>query len=184
MPGLGVHIQFPLPVAVAKKHHDVVVWLLSRGADPNGNDAMYYGAVESTADILLLLIDAGGGVNRECDGRAPLFWAVHGNSEDKVRVLLAQPTLDFTITSNKKTPEQYARDSRRVKPAVAALISQEVRIGLQPRELKGSRRGIPRCNHIPLSCLRCWRCCGLHWQRARRAALVRLLLSTIVPHKC
>ena len=84
-----------LPLAAAVQldfeldHHHVIVWLLSLGADPNGDDVMYYGTIRSTAAILQLLIDAGGDVNRSSHGQPPLFWAVGENREDKVRVLLA-----------------------------------------------------------------------------------------------
>ena len=50
----------PLTAAVERKHHDVVVWLLSHGADPNGDKVLYYTATASTPAILQLLIDAGG----------------------------------------------------------------------------------------------------------------------------
>ena len=65
----------PLAASVARKHHDVVVWLLSHGADPNGVDVMFYGARNSTTAILQLLIDAGGDVNRKSSGDPPLFAA-------------------------------------------------------------------------------------------------------------
>ena len=117
--------DLPLRAAVWQKHHDVVVWLLSHGADPNGDCVMYCGAGYSTAAMLQLLIDAGGDVNRESGGQPPLFYAVEGlNSEDNVRVLLAQPALDFTIKWDGKTPEQDARHWGR--PAVADMIAQEV----------------------------------------------------------
>ena len=121
---LGVAV-FPLATAVRWKQHDVVVWLLSHGADPNGDGVMASGAYKSTAAFLQLLVDAGGDVNRESGGQPPLFGAVDGyNSEDKVRVVLAQPSLDCTITCYGKTPEQYARDCAR--PALADMIAQEV----------------------------------------------------------
>ena len=123
-PGWG-STQLPLAAAASMRHHDVVVWLLSLGADPNGDSVMHYGAHDSTAAILQLLIDAGGDVNRESGGQPPLFPAVWGdNSEDNVRVLLAQPSLDFTIKYEGKTPEQYARDEG--EPALADMIAQEV----------------------------------------------------------
>ena len=92
----------------------VVVWLLAHGADPNGAEVMWHVANEGVADILQLLIDAGGDVNRESIGEVPLRAAVHifHRSEDNVRVLLAQPSLDFTLKSHDgRTPEQYARDT-------------------------------------------------------------------------
>ena len=117
----------PLAIAVNKQNHAVVAWLLSHGADPNGDEVVYSGAFRSTAAILQLLIDAGGDVNRESCGRPPLFPAVLSisNSKDTVRVLLAQPSLEFAIESyDGETPEQYARDFG--TPVVADMIAQEV----------------------------------------------------------
>ena len=124
VPGWGTIL--PLAAAVGRKHHDVVVWLLSHGADPNGDGVMNVGAYESTAVTLQLLIDAGGDVNRESLEMPPLCAAVIGNSsEGNERVLLAQPSLDFTIEYDGNSPEQWARDIYR--PALAELIAQEVR---------------------------------------------------------
>ena len=117
--------MLPLAAAVDSGRHDVVVWLLSHGADPNGGYVIFHGAWNSTAAILQLLVDAGGDVNRLSGSRPPLVVAIGSNSEDKVRVLLAQPSLDVTATYDGKTPEQYARDEG--KPAVADMIAQEVR---------------------------------------------------------
>ena len=118
----------PLAAAVAEKHHDVVVWLLSHGAAPNGEWVMYDGARLSTAGILQLLIDAGGNVNRRCGPTRkqlpPLFSAMFANNEDTTRLLLAQPLLDVSLVSSSKTPEQWARDSGWL--AGAAMIAQEV----------------------------------------------------------
>ena len=123
--------MLPLEAAVDNKHHDVVVWLLSHGADSNGDNVMYFGARHSTAAILQLLIDAGGDVNRGSSNALPLFSAVEGyHGEDRVRVLLAQPSLDLTIKYGGKIPEQVARDQG--TPALADMIAQEV-----------SRRGFP-----------------------------------------
>ena len=83
----------PLLAAVFKKHHDVVVWLLSLGADPNENEVMAYGALGSTAAILSLLIDAGGDVNRDSNGKPSLFWAVDAGSEVKVGCCWLSPAL-------------------------------------------------------------------------------------------
>ena len=81
---LGWGVDLPLVPAVDQRHHDVVVWLLSHGADPNGEGVMWYGAWYSTAAILQLLIDAGGDVNRASGiyGGPPLFTAVEYNSKD------------------------------------------------------------------------------------------------------
>ena len=120
--------SLPLTAAVSWKRHDLVVWLLSHGADPNGGDVMWYGARSGTTAILQLLIDAGGDVNRwGILAGPPLFPAVWGrNSEDNVRVLLTQPCLDFTIKYNGNTPEDFARTYG--TPAVADMIAQEVSV--------------------------------------------------------
>ena len=125
----------PLAAAINQQHHDVVVWLLSHRANPNGDWVMHWGAYTSTAAILQLLLDARGDVNGKSEGEPPLadpplFPAVRGNnSEDKVRVLLAQPSLDLTITYYGYTPEKFALDGHR--PAVADMIVAEVsRMGL------------------------------------------------------
>ena len=125
LPG-SVTTLLPLAAAVWYSRHDVVAWLLSHGADPNGDSVMYYGAHDSTAAILQLLIDAGGDVNRKSGSRPPLITAVVGvrDSENRVRVLLGEPSLDFTVNYYGKTPEQYARAKDR--PAVADRIAQEV----------------------------------------------------------
>ena len=122
---LGWGTVLPLAAAAWLQHHDVVLWLLSHGADPNGDKVMYDGACNSTAAILQLLIDAGGDVNREWKGLAPLFPAVWpGSREDNMRVLLAQPSLDFTIEYRGETPEQYARN--RSRPELADMMAHEV----------------------------------------------------------
>ena len=108
----------PLEAAAYRKHRDVLVWLLSHGADPNGDRVMNYGAYWSTAGILQLLIDAGGVVSRESVGRPSL------GCVDIVQVLLAQPSLDFAVQYDGKTAEQYARDIG--KPALADMIAREV----------------------------------------------------------
>ena len=131
--GVGFYSALPLVAAVEKKKYDVVVWLLSHGADPNGNRLIFNGAFNSTAAIFQLLIDAGGDVNRKSFSEPPLFPALRGyNSKDTVRVLLAQPSLRLTIKYGGKTPEQYARVWR--EPALADMIAQEV-----------SRKGAGNC---------------------------------------
>ena len=115
----------PLAPAVNRQRDDVVVWLLSNGADPNGYRVMWHGARFSTAGILQPLIDAGGDANRQSWTEPPLFCGVRGyNSEDRVRVLLALPSLDLTIKHDDRTPEQYAHYQNR--PALVDMIAQEV----------------------------------------------------------
>ena len=121
----------PLDAAIVGKHHDAVVWLLSEGADPNGDRIMSIGAFShaSTARTLQLLIDAGGDVNRESGSprMPPLFNAVNGYNEETVGVLLDQPRLDLGVTYSGKTAEQYAEEE--YKPALAHMIAREVRGG-------------------------------------------------------
>ena len=106
-------------------HREVVVWLLSHGADPGADGVMYHGTTSTTADILQLLIDAGSDVNRNSGGWPPLVSALWGfNRKDNVQVLLAQPSLDIAIKYEGKTPEAYARDNG--KSALADVIAQEV----------------------------------------------------------
>ena len=120
--GTASSAWFPLAEAVAQRHHDVVVWLLSLGADPNGHAVLWYGAYYSTGAILQLLVDAGGDVNQITWGEPLLFAEVRDNKQDYMRLLLAQPSLDLTVTGFCETPEQYAHR----KPALAAMIAQEV----------------------------------------------------------
>ena len=69
----------PLRMAVSMEHHDVVVSLLSHGADPNGDFVMCNGVLIRSPDILQLVIDAGGDVNRDSGGRPLLFWAIQSS---------------------------------------------------------------------------------------------------------
>ena len=113
--------QLPLHVAVEKKHRDVVILLLQHGADPNAADVMYAAARYSTPEVLQLLIDAGGCVNRESHSRPPVFWV---KDDANAAVLLGQPLLDLAVTFEGKTPEQCARSHGTA--SVAALIEAEV----------------------------------------------------------
>ena len=117
----------PLAAAVHSRHRDVAVWLLSQGANPNYDGVMPSGAHTSTPDILQLLIDAGGELTVGVGGTPPLFAALSFVREDNVRVLLAQPSLDLTYKYEGKTPEQYARETHWVPPALADVVAEEVR---------------------------------------------------------
>ena len=85
---------------------------------------MFDGAVSSAADILQLLIDAGGDVNKSSWGCLPLHSALYNGSDDKVRLLLAQPSLELDIKHYGKRPEAYARSEG--EPDLADLLIQEV----------------------------------------------------------
>ena len=117
----------PLAAAVAYRQHHVVVWLLSHGADPSAETVMTNGACESSPDILQLLIDAGGDVNKVIGGWSPLFWAIDYGRGDNVRVLLAQPLLHLTTAPGTENAQQFARD--RNKHALSVLLAQVVRNG-------------------------------------------------------
>ena len=121
----------PLPLVGAVMHNQLaaVAWLLSRGARPDS--AMCQGVYAGTTQVLQLLMDAGGDVNRHSDGRTPLAWAVKGPSVHNVLLLLAQPRLDLTAASGDgKTPAQLARDSG--KAGVADAITAEVGAAVTP----------------------------------------------------
>ena len=122
--GNGPLTWLPLTSAVTWQHDDIVAWLLSQGADPNGYGVMCDCASDSTAAILRLLIDAGGDVNQGGPGGPPLFYAIRDNKQEAVQVLLAEPSLDITATYLGKSPEQYARDTS--SPALADMIAKEV----------------------------------------------------------
>ena len=102
MNGKGVAnggMWLPLVAAVSLGNFDLVVWLLSQGADPNADGVMLFGARNSTAAILELLIDAGADVNTESGGVPPLTAAsllcATGDQYEKLRVMLAQPDLNI-----------------------------------------------------------------------------------------
>ena len=153
----------PLTAAARKQRHDVVVWLLSHGADPNGDDAMESAAFCSSAGILQLLIDAGGDVYERGYG-VLLFPALWGNRADCVRVLLGQPCLDIAFNHSGKTPEQYERQFG--EAAVADMMAQEVSGELSVEKCPSGSHGLGRCGR----------------QRVRRATLVRLHIVRLVVH--
>ena len=113
----------PLRAALLSEHLHVVVWLLSHGADPNGDSVMQYSVTRSSAAILQLLIDAGGDINRG-SSLVPL-WSGRYIKEGNVWVLLALPSLDLTVTDAGKTLERYARDC--YQHITADMIALEVR---------------------------------------------------------
>ena len=110
---VGWRSRNPLFAAVYNHHVDVVVTLLARGADPNGYWVMHTAVCHGTADVLQLLIDAGGDVNAESCGMSPLYIAVSFTvgAREAVTVLLAQPTLRLTAAHDVVAPEQFARNS-------------------------------------------------------------------------
>ena len=117
--------QLPLAAAVYSSHHDVVVWLLSQGADPNGDAVMLWAVFFSAPNTLQVVIDVGGDVNRECRERLPLFASVDFVRADNARVLLTEPSLDLTATVEAQTADVYARGSGEL--ALADMIGEEVK---------------------------------------------------------
>ena len=117
----------PLEAATFSGRRDAVAWLLSLNADPNAPSVMCYGVTYSSPEVLQLLIDAGGDVNRESGGFTPLFKAALHDKRDHARLLLALPSLDLTVTSAGKTAEQFASDNG--KAVLAEMIAQEVNRG-------------------------------------------------------
>ena len=117
--------QLPLSAAVFKARYDVVVWLLSVGADPNGDLVMWYGTRNGVPAILQLLIDAGGDVNRKCGGSRPLERAVQRDIGDTlVPLLLAEPSLDCARAFGVRPLEVAVRAV--AIPALADAIVHEV----------------------------------------------------------
>ena len=120
-----LHTYRPLTQAVMCRHDDVVVWLLAQGADPSGDGVLEVCACRSPK-TLQLLVDAGGDVNVKTGAvqQTPLFSAVYYNRVDSARILLAQPSLDFTVANYGQTTEQYLRPRSHLP--VALLCAQEV----------------------------------------------------------
>ena len=115
----------PLVAALYNAHDDAVVWLLSLGADADGDDVMFTAAADSASDILQLLIDVGGDVNRASGRAPPLFCAVLRTRRiGNVAVLLAQPCLDLAAVYDNMSPLQFAHSWH--QDSAADLLVEEV----------------------------------------------------------
>ena len=142
MTPIGSH-WVPLVTAVYRKHHDVAVWLLSQGADPNGPEVMYHCAYYTTGSILQLLVDAGGDVNYRTYGDVPLLDAVRSKLyEETVPVLLAEPSLDFAAAPKDCVFTQFARVWDRPAVAVMIAIERARRSTLSPDDMKREQRAV------------------------------------------
>ena len=118
----------PLMAAVWRRHRDTIIWLLSLGADPNGDDVMRGGAVAGCGSgTLQLLIDAGGDVNRRSGGELPLFSAVSNLQQDNVWCLLVQPSLDLAVVSTARMQAELSR-APRLTAVIADTMECEVRV--------------------------------------------------------
>jgi ankyrin repeat protein len=122
-----------LELAVDRDRRELIVALLAVGADANvktilGQTLVWRCARWSTADILQLLVDAGGSVNEPMNlGETPLIALVRNNVGDaaaRLGVLLACPELDLDAKYNRKTAEEWAVDEGHSK--LAAAIAAEV----------------------------------------------------------
>ena len=125
-PGCTDDTVLPLTLAVIGGFYDIVVCLLSHGADPNGDGVMYNGVDDSTTAILHLLIDAGGDVNRESWGELPLVLPVKTLNKPGLRVLLATPSLNLDVAQDGKAPEDRVRNRYSLMDELADLIVEEV----------------------------------------------------------
>ena len=116
----------PLGIAMQSGHVAVIDWLLSHGADPNGDGVMVAGVWYGCPDTLQLLIDAGGDVNKPCPSEVPLAIAVRRARGATVGLLLAQPRVDLNASSGamSRTMEQLA--AAYGEPDIALLVAQEV----------------------------------------------------------
>jgi ankyrin repeat protein len=122
-----------LHYAVYDKRRELVVALLAAGADANvrddgGRTSVWWGAAMPTitADIMQLLIDGGGSVNKLAnDGMTPLIALVswNGDAAARLRVLLARPELDLDATFKGKTADRWAEEKGH--PDLAQAIGEE-----------------------------------------------------------
>ncbi len=122
--------------AVTLLRRDWVVALLAAGADANkkhrGGPLMVSEAAWRSAEILQLLIDAGGSVNELGDDVTPLIRLImstlafgEDGAADRLGVLLAQPELDMDAKCDGKTAEQIAVEANYALE-LAAMIAKEI----------------------------------------------------------
>ena len=115
---MGEPNVLPLFVAAECQDFDMVVLLLSHGADPSGDSVMYCGVLGSSDAILQLLIDAGGDVN----GHDLILTAMA--VPRRLQLLLDQPLLNLNVKYNGVYPALYAR--MRGLAEASELIDYEV----------------------------------------------------------
>ncbi len=119
--------------AVHLRRRELVVALLAAGADANAkgihaSTSVLWGATYSTADILQLLMDGGGYVNKvSILGQTALISLLMNNYGAvvavRLQVLLACPHLDLDEEYEGKTAEQWAMD--RGYSELAVMIVEE-----------------------------------------------------------
>ena len=113
----------PLVTAVSNKRYDIVLWLLSHGANTNGVLEMENVLAVVSSDIMQVLIDVGGDVNQH-GVWPPLLKAIVLSLEAHAWVLLAQRYLDLDGTKRGITADRIARGQD--MPALADAIVEEV----------------------------------------------------------
>ena len=112
----------PLRAAVWQRNDGIAVFLLQKGADPNGHFVMNCCAYVSLHITLQLLVDMGGNVNRPSLMFLLPFSDI--DAESKMQVLLNEPSLDLTVKhADLASAEQHARMV--TKHALADMIAQE-----------------------------------------------------------
>jgi ankyrin repeat protein len=123
-----------LHYAVHHQRRKLVVALLAAGADANvkdnyGRTSVWRGALQSTAEILQLLIDGGSSVNESDNyGLTPLIVLARSNNGDaaaRLQVLLACPELNLDARYGGITAEEWAASKGDLELAVA--IAEERR---------------------------------------------------------
>ncbi len=123
-----------LHYAVLRKRREVIIALLAAGADANikndiGETSVWLSAVGSFADILQLVIDGGGSVNKPDNyGQTPLIEfvsSVRGDAANRLEVLFACPELELDAKRHGKTAEEWA--VIKGHPGAATLIAEERR---------------------------------------------------------
>jgi ankyrin repeat protein len=128
----GIYDTTALHFSMFSKRSELVVALLAAGADPNvsntnGVTSVWCAAMDSTADILQLVIDGGGNANKPCNnGQTPLIALVRYNKGDaavRLKVLLACPDLDLDAQFLGKTAEEWAAYMSHVE--LASAIAEE-----------------------------------------------------------
>jgi ankyrin repeat protein len=121
--------------AVMNQRREVVVALLAAGADANvrqkvcGFTPVLVAALYSTADILQLLIDSGGSVNKpnyyDSTPLMELVRNINGDVVARLQVLFACPELDLDAKCQGKTAEEWAVQKEHF--GCAAAIAEERR---------------------------------------------------------
>ena len=113
-------------------HYPLLVRLLAAGADPAAcPDVLVHAIRRDRVDMVRLLVDAGCDVNVGV-GVAPMFAAVMAPSSPAlyVALLLAEPTVDLTVTDGRYGSLQCTA-ARGRHDDIAAMVESEVGVAVQ-----------------------------------------------------